>query len=155
MLEEIASASGFSSHKPVEQLICMSYFHKTMADMLYTLSFGSEGDLQRKGRPSYSSDAVRLMTFHASKGLEFPAVFLYGLKQGILPLSSSKGSVDTEEERRLFYVAMTRAKEELILSCSEEPSPFMADIPESSYIREQAKGSGPKIKQLSLFDMGL
>lgn len=155
MLEEIASASGFSSHKPVEQLICMSYFHKTMADMLYTLSFGSEGDLQRKGRPSYSSDAVRLMTFHASKGLEFPAVFLYGLKQGILPLSSSKGSVDTEEERRLFYVAMTRAKEELILSCSEEPSPFMADIPESSYIREQAKGNGPKIKQLSLFDMGL
>ena len=70
----------------VNQLICMSYFHKTMEDMLEALTFGEEGDIARRNSPSAApGGCVRLMTFHGSKGLEFPAVFLFGLKQGILP----------------------------------------------------------------------
>lgn len=58
-------------------------------------------------------DRVKLMTIHASKGLEFPVVFLVGMNEGVFP---SRNSNDLEEERRLAYVAITRAKEELIIT---------------------------------------
>ena len=61
-------------------------------------------------------DLVRIMTMHASKGLEFDTVFLPDLNEGILPGRRSAGDQDIEEERRLFYVAMTRARKELFLS---------------------------------------
>ena len=60
------------------------------------------------------SDAVQFMTIHASKGLEFDNVFLIGAADGILP--SSKDDVDLDEERRLLYVAVTRAKKKLYIS---------------------------------------
>lgn len=69
------------------------------------------------------------MTLHASKGLEFPAVLLAGLKAGSLPLETKGRPADLEEERRLFYVGMTRAKEELILTTAGEPSLFLANLP--------------------------
>lgn len=59
---------------------------------------------------------INLMTIHSAKGLEFDYVFLIGLEQGIFPLSRN---IDFEEERRLFYVAITRAKTKLYLSCSK------------------------------------
>ena len=58
-------------------------------------------------------DKVRLMTVHMAKGLEFPVVFVVGLTDGVFP--SRRG--DIEEERRLFYVACTRARDRLYLSC--------------------------------------
>ncbi len=61
-------------------------------------------------------ERVSLMTIHSAKGLEFEQVFLVGLEQGIFPLSRNE---DTEEERRLFYVAITRAKKGLYFSCSK------------------------------------
>lgn len=61
-------------------------------------------------------DAVRLLTIHAAKGLEFQSVFIVGLEDGILPHARCRDNV--EEERRLFYVAITRAKMRLYLSCS-------------------------------------
>lgn len=62
-------------------------------------------------------NAVMLMTIHSAKGLEFPVVFVTGLEEGLFPVSSSNGSLEeNEEERRLFYVATTRAKEKLYLS---------------------------------------
>lgn len=62
------------------------------------------------------SDHVQMMTLHAAKGLEFDTVIIAGLEEGLLPSSKSLGSDDAlEEERRLFYVGMTRAKERLIL----------------------------------------
>jgi len=67
-----------------------------------------------------SSDAVQLMTLHAAKGLEFPLVFIVGVEEGVFP---SKMSVEDltklEEERRLFYVGMTRAMQQLVLSYAE------------------------------------
>ena len=92
---------------------------------------------------------IRLMTVHAAKGLEFEYVFVVGLEQGLFPherkneidpASASSFSEAMEEERRLFYVALTRAKKKLFLSCAETriifgqlqtnaPSEFLKDIP--------------------------
>jgi DNA helicase II / ATP-dependent DNA helicase PcrA len=86
---------------------------------------------------------VSLMTLHSAKGLEFDAVFLAGLEEGVLPHSRSLANIpDVEEERRLFYVGMTRAKQSLVLSRAiyrrsygedrlraSLPSRFLAEIP--------------------------
>ena len=58
------------------------------------------------------------MTLHGAKGLEFPAVFLAGVKKGSIPLETVKGEVDSQEERRLFFVGITRAQETLFLTTS-------------------------------------
>ncbi|HEY4488457.1 MAG TPA: UvrD-helicase domain-containing protein [Candidatus Paceibacterota bacterium] len=83
--------------------------------------------------------AVSLMTVHASKGLEFDAVFITGLEQGLFPWVTHDENRDEEEERRLFYVALTRARERLFLTHARErmrwgsreyalPSEFLSDI---------------------------
>ena len=93
------------------------------------------------------------MTFHGAKGLEFPVVFLCGVKKGVIPLETVKQPADMEEERRLFYVGMTRARDELILLTSPEPSVFLEDIPaeflHTGMVRERKPQ--PEGKQLSLF----
>lgn len=67
-----------------------------------------------------SNDFLTLMTVHSSKGLEYDYVFVAGMEEGIFPHATSFGDFDeTEEERRLAYVAITRAKKELILTCSQ------------------------------------
>ena len=103
------------------------------------------------------------MTLHGSKGLEFPMVFLYGMDKGRLPLEfgggkspASETETETEEERRLCYVGMTRAKEELILVCSQEPSRFLKELPEENTKWERADRTEDTQKdqsvQMSLFD---
>ena len=59
---------------------------------------------------------MHIMTYHASKGLEFDSVILPHLNEGSVPHKKSTGDIQTEEERRMFYVAMTRAKEELYMT---------------------------------------
>ncbi len=85
---------------------------------------------------------VNLMTIHASKGLEFPVVFIAGAEEGIIPHARSmEEGGNIEEERRLFYVAITRARDKLLISSCQnrrrmqvnvscEPSPFLDEIPE-------------------------
>lgn len=74
---------------------------------------------------------VTLMTIHMSKGLEFDDVFIAGCSEGLLPHAMSQNNeYQLEEERRLMYVAMTRAKKELHLSFCEIPSRFISEIPE-------------------------
>ena len=95
------------------------------------LVLGEEADLRRSAGKTWASGAVRLMTLHGAKGLEFPVVFLAGVSAGMLPLESQGRSTDIEEERRLFYVGLTRAKEELILTTAQSPSPFLSELPDT------------------------
>ncbi len=70
--------------------------------------------LENKTEADNRLEAVSLMTLHAAKGLEFPYVFIIGLEEGLLPHANSSGSEElVEEERRLLYVGMTRAKRKL------------------------------------------
>ena len=92
-------------------------------------------------RMDESSDAVVMMTMHSAKGLEFPQVFLVGMEEGIFPgFRAMEKEEDLEEERRLCYVAVTRAKQQLYLTCAErrmmygrtqysKPSQFLKEIP--------------------------
>lgn len=91
------------------------------ADIEEFLAFSSlESDVNSKKRDD-NADVVKLMTVHASKGLEFEVVFISGLEEGLFPHSNSFAEPSMiEEERRLMYVALTRAKEALYLSHSEE-----------------------------------
>ena len=101
------------------------------------------------------ADQVKMMTVHAAKGLEFPKVFLCGMNEGIFPSRKTKDRSGMEEERRLAFVAMTRAEEQLTLTAAEGrnfdgspryPSRFVLDIdkelielvnpPKESLIRE-------------------
>lgn len=138
----------------VAKLAAMSVFYKNMQEFLDILTFGQESDLKRCGGKTYTSDSVTLMTLHGSKGLEFPVVLMCGVRKGLIPLESGRQEIDEAEERRLFYVGMTRAKEELILITSQEASPFLKDIPEDVTERENAgKQRDPGMgKQMSLFD---
>jgi len=88
----------------------------------------------------FGSDTLSLMTFHSAKGLEFPAVFLVGLEDHLIPHLKSQTKEGIEEERRLLYVAITRAMEALCLSMSRKrtthgkvvscnPSRFLFEIP--------------------------
>jgi DNA helicase-2/ATP-dependent DNA helicase PcrA len=112
------------------------------------------------------ADAVAMMTLHAAKGLEFPVVFICGLDRDLLPLLHKNQDHEAlQEERRLFYVAMTRARHRLILSTVDrrffygeyrtcKPSPFIKEIP--AHILEEVsppvrKKKPPKEKQLTLF----
>ena len=81
-------------------------------------------------KKNLGGQAVNLMTIHLSKGLEFDCVFIAGCNEGILPHSRSLGTaLEIEEERRLLYVAMTRAKKELNLSFYDIPSRFLGELP--------------------------
>lgn len=83
-------------------------------------NLGSVGDGDIDTTYNESNDAVTMMTIHSAKGLEFDYVFVAGMEEGIFPHASAFGDFDeTEEERRLAYVAVTRAKKELLLSCAQ------------------------------------
>lgn len=152
LIETAVKQLGLTASKPLENLQNMTVFYKNMPSFLAELALGSEGDV-RRAADRYTSGAVSLMTLHGSKGLEFPVVFLSGVRKGSIPLESVTHPADLEEERRLFYVGMTRAKEELILLTGKEPSSFLADIPKAMLEEEDLHRQlpTPKAEQLSLF----
>lgn len=138
--------------EPLERLQNMALFHERMSDFLMNLTLGSEGDLRRSGTKSYTPDAVTLMTLHAAKGLEYPVAFLCGVKDGLIPYRKRNGECDMNEERRLFYVGVTRAKDELImLTGNEERSPFLADLPPRVEQGFAAMPKKPEGKQIGFF----
>ena len=107
-------------------------------------------DMLERGEDDDESDQVQLMTLHASKGLEFPYVYLIGMEEGILPHQTSIDEDNVEEERRLAYVGITRAQKELTFSlCRErrqygelvrpEPSRFLAELPNDDVLWERDK----------------
>jgi DNA helicase-2/ATP-dependent DNA helicase PcrA len=129
-LDDLRSLVGFASR------------HEDMHELLaQVMLLGSEtGD--RSTDPT--EDALRLTTVHQAKGLEYAAVFLIGLAEGSFPLRRAIEAGDVEEERRLFYVAVTRARDELYLcfpklntkggpAMLQSPSRFLEELPPDLY----------------------
>jgi superfamily I DNA/RNA helicase len=121
----------------------------TLAMFLPEIALLTDQDTQDE-RDERNSDKVVLMTIHSAKGLEFPYVFVAGLEDGLFPSSFGGERCDLEEERRLFYVAITRAKKQLWLSCagmrflhgnlqSALPSPFLLEL-DSQYAEVVTNG---------------
>ena len=111
-------------------------------------------DSDREEEYEYTADAVTLITMHSCKGLEFPHVFIVGLEDGLLPHSRSKIEGTLDEERRLFYVAVTRAMLTLAIShCGTrkkygqslpcQPSPFLKELPEELVETSDSKSKTP------------
>lgn len=147
--------TGLVKDAAMEKLLQASVFYDTMKDFVYALCLGAESDLKRSGDERYDAGAVTVMTLHGSKGLEFPVTFIYGVRKGSVPLESEKRPADKAEERRLFYVGMTRAKEELILTSSGDRSEFISEMDERTFAQENAekKKNAEQWEQMSLFDL--
>jgi superfamily I DNA/RNA helicase len=109
-----------------------------LRDYLDEVSLASDDEREEK---EGNGDGVTLITLHSCKGLEFPHVYLVGMEDGLLPHERSKDEGTIEEERRLFYVGITRAMKTLTLSHARsrmkfgepslrQPSPFLKELPE-------------------------
>ncbi len=116
----------------IQELIYFASQFESLADFLEKVSLVSPLDLtwQRRKRKTKNPLVPSLMTIHLAKGLEFDVVLVAGVNEGILPHQRSLFSLpDLEEERRLMYVAMTRARKELFLNFYGTPSRFLYEIP--------------------------
>jgi superfamily I DNA/RNA helicase len=125
---------------------------------LETITLDSE-----RAEEKEAGDAVTLITMHSCKGLEYPHVYVVGLEEGLLPHARSKVEGTLDEERRLFYVAITRAKRELMIShCGGRkkygqltpchPSSFLKELPKELIEDADEKGKQP-VTQASAKDM--
>jgi DNA helicase-2/ATP-dependent DNA helicase PcrA len=152
---EDESEEGADRWENVEELMRVAFDHETtgLTTFLETIALVADQDTL-PDRP----DAPTLLTLHASKGLEFPVVFITGLDEKLLPHSRSMDDEEEmAEERRLFYVGITRTKDRLFLTRAEsrgmyggydftEPCRFLADIPE-----KLIKTSRPRQNQQTTF----
>ncbi|MBI2023246.1 UvrD-helicase domain-containing protein [Candidatus Giovannonibacteria bacterium] len=135
---EDGTEKGMDRWQNVEELIAISRKNEDLEEFLEHVSLFSAEDVYE---PEDGSGKVNLMTIHSSKGLEFEAVFVVGMEEGLFPHVLSLDATDLEEERRLCYVAITRAKTKLYLSLaarraifgeriSNMPSRFLKEFPE-------------------------
>ena len=129
----------------------MAVFYDALGPFLDDIASGQEGDLRRAASRKYASGAVRLMTLHGAKGLEFPVAFVTGVRAGSIPPQGADGE-DENEERRLLYVGLTRARDELVITAGGELSPLLGDLPQGVR-RERALqvGRSDEGEQLRLF----
>ncbi len=154
------------SNESISRLLPLAKSCKTLGELVHWLALHQEID-----NLDFTADKVSLLTLHAAKGLEFQVVFMVGCEEGILPLGLDdlKMDADPEEERRLFYVGMTRPKQLLYISYVQKrrlygklrelsPSTFLDDVKDSlkKYIatthRSNKRKPKDRFKPLSIFD---
>jgi superfamily I DNA/RNA helicase len=151
--EEFATSDDID----LERLSLLAQGVDTIAELLEIITLGQDGDFVRRGKIA-RPEAVTLMTLHASKGLEFPVVFISGVEEGLIPHAEA----DIEEEKRLFFVGITRGQDEVILTrarsrrrfgerIAPEISRFVADIPEDIIDFVDLRTRRKRAEQLSLF----
>jgi len=141
MVEELVSAAaGYEAEVP----------RATLEGFLETVALDRDVDLADREK-RFDRDAVRLMTIHSAKGLEFAHVFLVGMEDGMLPHQKCiKDAAALNEERRLCYVAITRARDHLTFSLAKtrrrygkemkmEPSRFLKEIPDELLRKQYSK----------------
>lgn len=128
-----------------DKLIEAAHF-ADMPEFLAALLEGKDGDVRIS--EGNAAGAVKISTMHGAKGLEFSAVFVCGLNENALPLTIG-GETDEEEERRLFYVGMTRAKKELVLTAGGRPSPFTEELPDG--VKREKAFERAQYQQVSMF----
>jgi superfamily I DNA/RNA helicase len=144
-----------------DKLLSIARLHNNLKDFLDALALNQDADTIE-----YNAQKVSLLTMHAAKGLEFPVVFVAGCEQGLVPFARDGKNIDAlEEERRLFYVAMTRAMDILCLthaktrnifgiSKTRQRSFFIDDIEKKLMQNIKAKvfiKPDKKAKQLEMF----
>jgi DNA helicase-2/ATP-dependent DNA helicase PcrA len=149
LIDSVMNASGYKEFlldgtiesqgrlENIEELKSASSTFNSLTEFLESVALVSDTDNFEEER-----DYLTLMTIHASKGLEFPVVFISGLEEGVFPHSRAQfEEVELEEERRLFYVGMTRAMERLYITYARskylygqlqlaEPSRFLKELPD-------------------------
>ncbi len=135
----------------VEELLRAAREAESLVDFLDKVALTARAE-----EPGEAEGRVSLMTLHNAKGLEFPVVFLVGVEEGLLPHRSSLSTLEgLEEERRLFYVGVTRAQDRLYLSYAQEreiygrpepvrPSRFLEEVEEDLYEVYDPHRSSPK-----------
>ncbi len=155
-------AAGHPEEPELEHLLRIVEEHPSIAELLEYLPFAYDGDLSRRSQNLIGTEAITLSTLHASKGLEFAAVFIIGVEEGLLPYGEKVDAESLAEEQRLFYVGVTRAQQQLYLvncryrSRSGELEPvevsrFLKQIPET-LIEKQQPTFKERRQQLALFD---
>jgi uncharacterized protein (TIGR00375 family) len=154
---------GGADNADFARLLRLAEQAPSLEGLLDTIVLGKEADYEYTSATGpMPVEAVRVMTMHAAKGLEFPVVFICGAEEGLLPIQVQEA--DIEEERRLFYVGLTRAREEVILLRARSrlhrgerlqpaPSPFVGELPSALLVETEVAlpHQERRVEQLSLF----
>jgi superfamily I DNA/RNA helicase len=145
--ERVIATLGFEPTRDLAQLVSVLVRFDSLAEAVEYFN-----EIAERGFYDAQADAITLLTIHASKGLEFPRVFLIGAEDGILPNKQA----DAEEEKRLFYVAITRAKHRLeVLHAKNrggQPaavSQFVADLPAAALERMTDPDMDAQIRRIA------
>jgi uncharacterized protein (TIGR00375 family) len=154
---------GSPADLELERLIRLAERAASLPELFETILLGQDADYEyTRAKGLASMEAVKIMTLHAAKGLEFPVVFICGVEDGLLPVHITGAEIT--EERRLFYVGLTRAREEVILvrartrqrHGTRQPSdlsPFVHELPGELFVEEDVEvpRQEKRAMQLSLF----
>ena len=151
----VSAEAGARKAEAVDSILRSLEWHERR-DPLATLgTFLHRLALDSRDEEPEEADGVTLMTLHSAKGLEFPVVFLVGVEEDLLPVSGIQGEArDIEEERRLAYVGITRARESLWITRasarvrrgrieSRSPSRFLEDLPPEAHVRHDPSADDP------------
>jgi superfamily I DNA/RNA helicase len=156
---------GSAADVDMQRLLQQAVSATSLSEFLDTILLGHDADYTYTSTTgTMPVEAVTLMTLHAAKGLEFPVVCICGVEDGLIPLRAH--NISLAEERRLFYVGLTRAREEVLLlraqmrlahghSTPPAPSPFLAELPASllSTADVSRPRRPPQSRQLRLFTL--